>query len=480
MRARSAVLAGLLTAVAFIPAPVRAYGMTDFYNEAGLYANVTGPGAYRGQTMGLFTGGSMFVRAPQRTYQLAGVAGPNLKAGCGGIDLFAGSFSFINEAQFVALLKNIGQNALGYFFQLALKSMAPEIAVTIEWLQDQAQKINALNVNSCQAARSVVDGTVGRYMQADEERARNWRVTLGDFSDRIGSWVNTTTNTQIYDAQARAKSSIPGIQPPAGQGFSNQIPTGNFTWKALSHPALGLNTLQKRQLMTLIGTVIYVPPANDQESPRLIVRPGHHKLLHYIGNVATGEASLEFYRCLDGYGDDQCLQVDLDAAAMYPSFGSIVQDRLRAVANNILARTPQTAADIAFVNVSDLPVYRMMSVAAFSSLPGLSDTLIDTYKDLIAAKYAAAFVKRGIDTVRQAVTVHAANGTAFEDEQLARLDTRMRELEQEVRDEVRSLYQNAAKNTAIAEDLLRMERTLHAHMPSVLSENLKFARPGRP
>ena len=103
--------------------------------------------------MGLFTGGSMFVRAPQRTYQLASVAGPNLKAGCGGIDLFAGSFSFINEAQFVALLKNIGQNALGYFFQLALKSMAPEIAVTIEWLQDQAQKINALNVNSCQAAR---------------------------------------------------------------------------------------------------------------------------------------------------------------------------------------------------------------------------------------------------------------------------------------------------------------------------------------
>jgi conjugative transfer pilus assembly protein TraH len=67
--------------------------------------------------------------------------------GCGGIDLFAGSFSFINEAQFVALLKNIGQNALGYFFQLALKSMAPEIAVTLEWLQDQAQKINALNVN---------------------------------------------------------------------------------------------------------------------------------------------------------------------------------------------------------------------------------------------------------------------------------------------------------------------------------------------
>jgi conjugative transfer pilus assembly protein TraH len=214
--------------------------------------------------------------------------------------------------------------------------MAPEIAVTIEWLQDQAQKLNALNINSCQAARSLVDGTVGRYMQADEERARNWRVTLGDFSDRIGSWVNTTTNAQIYDAQNRAKSSIPGIQPPAGQNFSNQIPLGNFTWKALSNPALGLDTLQKRQLMTLIGTAIYLPPASDQESPRLLVKPGHLKLADFIGKSATGEASLEFYRCLDGYGDDQCLQVDLDAPAIYPSFSSIVQERLRAIANNII------------------------------------------------------------------------------------------------------------------------------------------------
>src|SRR5262245_1762640 len=114
MRTRN-LFSALVTVAAGRRLPALGYGMPDLYTEAGLYANVTGPGAYRGQTMGLLTGGSMFVRAPQRTYQLASVAGPNLKAGCGGIDLFAGSFSFINEAQFVALLKNIGQNALGYF-----------------------------------------------------------------------------------------------------------------------------------------------------------------------------------------------------------------------------------------------------------------------------------------------------------------------------------------------------------------------------
>jgi len=477
MTARSVVFSLAVAVTAFAPGVSQGYGMLDFYNEAGVYANVTGPGAYRGQTMGLFTGGNMFVRVPQKTFQLAAVAGPNLKAGCGGIDLFAGSFSFINEAQFVALLKNIGQNALGYFFQLALKSMAPEIAVTLEWLQDQAQKMNALNINSCNAARGLVDGTVGRYFHADEERAKNWRVTLGDFSDRVGSWVNTTTNFDIYDAQSRAKKDIPGIQPPPGQGFSNQIPIGNFTWKALSNPVLGVDTLQKRQLMTLIGTAIYLPPGNDQESPRLIVKPGHLKLADFIGKSATGEASLEFYRCLDGYSDDQCLQVELDTPASYPSFSSIVQERLRAIANNIVSRVPQTPADMTFVNVTDLPVYRMMSIGAFSSLPGITDSLIDTYKELIAAKYAQAFIRRGVDTLRQAITAHAANGTAFDQEQLERLDARMRELEQESRDEIRTLYHQAAKNTAIAEELLRMERTLHAYVPSVLSENLKFSRP---
>ena len=111
MGIRKSLVVCVLGAAALGPAASHGYGMTDFYNEAGVYANITGPGAYRGQTMGLFTGGNMFVRVPQRTYQLASVAGPNLKAGCGGIDLFAGSFSYINEAQFVALLKNTLQVA---------------------------------------------------------------------------------------------------------------------------------------------------------------------------------------------------------------------------------------------------------------------------------------------------------------------------------------------------------------------------------
>jgi conjugative transfer pilus assembly protein TraH len=76
--------------------------MQDWFNDIGAYGNVTGPNAYRGQTMNLYTGGSLYMRTPVRNYQLASIAPPSFTAGCGGIDLFAGSFSFINKEQFVA------------------------------------------------------------------------------------------------------------------------------------------------------------------------------------------------------------------------------------------------------------------------------------------------------------------------------------------------------------------------------------------
>jgi len=73
---------------------------------------------------------------------------PGYRSGCGGIDLFMGGFSFINSDQLIALMKNIMNNAKGYAFTLALESATPQLANVIKFLQEQAAKINAMNVNS--------------------------------------------------------------------------------------------------------------------------------------------------------------------------------------------------------------------------------------------------------------------------------------------------------------------------------------------
>src|SRR4051812_36952366 len=65
----------------------------QMFNNLGTVGNYTTPGAFRGQTYNTYTGGSLFIRSPNKVYQLATTQFPYAKAGCGGIDVFGGSFS---------------------------------------------------------------------------------------------------------------------------------------------------------------------------------------------------------------------------------------------------------------------------------------------------------------------------------------------------------------------------------------------------
>ena len=91
----------------------------------GTMTNVTAPTAHLGQRRGVITGGSLVARNGITNTNLVSFVPPSFSAGCGGIDLFAGSFSFINFNQFVQLLRNVAGNASGYAFQLAVGAMCP-------------------------------------------------------------------------------------------------------------------------------------------------------------------------------------------------------------------------------------------------------------------------------------------------------------------------------------------------------------------
>ena len=71
--------------------------MNRFWQGAAV--NTTGPTAFQGQASGHWTLGNLYLRAPVRSEQIATVSLPSFRAGCGGIDAFAGAFSFINSDQ---------------------------------------------------------------------------------------------------------------------------------------------------------------------------------------------------------------------------------------------------------------------------------------------------------------------------------------------------------------------------------------------
>lgn len=174
------VLAGAALLLVAATASAQAW-MEDFYSGATL--NVTGAGAYRTQASNIYAGGGAVLRMPNRNYTLFQVTPPTLKAGCGGIDAWLGSFGFINKDQFIQLLRNVGQNALGALFMTAIESLSPELAGVLKYLQDQAAKMNNLTVNSCQLGSQLASSLTTDWMKERSHEAENIRRQLNVSTD---------------------------------------------------------------------------------------------------------------------------------------------------------------------------------------------------------------------------------------------------------------------------------------------------------
>ena len=85
-----------IAAASMVASPVAANvgdSMDRFMDDMGAAANVTGPSAFEGQSAGYYSLGNVWTRFPQKTTNIANLQLPRARAGCGGIDIFAGSFS---------------------------------------------------------------------------------------------------------------------------------------------------------------------------------------------------------------------------------------------------------------------------------------------------------------------------------------------------------------------------------------------------
>lgn len=128
--------------------------------------NSTSGGSYETQRRGVITGGNLAIRNKLSNPDLVSFVPPNVKAGCGGIDMFGGSFSYVNGEQFTQLMRGIAQAAVGYAFSLAIEGMCPTCAQVITKLQNDVKFINGLMKDSCESAKFLVDSTIGPSIKA--------------------------------------------------------------------------------------------------------------------------------------------------------------------------------------------------------------------------------------------------------------------------------------------------------------------------
>ena len=81
--------------MAIMPSKEASAGLKEALNDM-FVTTSTSPQAYNSQRLMGVYGGSMSLRAPGKGINIVQFAPPRIDAGCGGIDIFFGSFSFIN------------------------------------------------------------------------------------------------------------------------------------------------------------------------------------------------------------------------------------------------------------------------------------------------------------------------------------------------------------------------------------------------
>lgn len=355
--------------------------MTSFFNSMGFDANVTPGGAYQGQTAGYYTGGSVFARTPVRNYNLASIQFPSYRAGCGGIDLFTGGFSFINSDQLVAMMKNIGSNAVGLAFQIALSTISPKLSQKLQDFQDMANKINNTNLNSCSAAADLLSGIVPKTKQSQASLCQAMGNSTGYFSDYAQAREECGSGGQTSSVTAAAQNN---------PQWKDMLATGNIAWRALtkvvgpSGGTLNDSDVQLAEMMmSLTGTIIMQPPADDnspvdpQMKPPTIQTDADLKSFLYGGSITI-------YQC-DTTTEFGCLSPTTTTVTLNQNtaFAARVKSMLDDIVTRMQTDHALSGEELALLNDTSMPIYKMLNVAVAYS-PSSAQSWADNYSEMIS------------------------------------------------------------------------------------------------
>jgi conjugative transfer pilus assembly protein TraH len=464
---RAVVVALCCSALSVGPAPLRAGDLNtevnNMFNSLGAIGNYTAPGAFRGQTFNTYTGGSLFMRAPNKVYQLAAIQFPSARAGCGGIDVFGGSFSHISAAEFKNMLRNITAALPGIAFQLALESVSPLLGGLTKWAKGLETWINNARINSCETAKAIVSTAAEAAGFSSQEACSDLAIEMGLETDRDAARRRCATDRPSILASARSSGDA---------NIRNKAPfVGNLTWKALQRTGTYLDDQERELIMSIVGTVIFYPEdaARDPEP----VAPTITSISQLLYGQAAGTGTNVTQHLLRCNNYTECDVVTLNTSYTHTPFTARVETMMRSIADKIATRTaiPNNSAEVGFVNQTTEPVYKMLSIGATIPGSGLSDSLIAQYRDVIAADYAYVFLERNLRVGMAALDKdYTLQQTQRDRANLVR--QRAQAMLLQLSQEKNLLYQKVGSFRAVSSHLEQLERQLRSSMPQHVMDML--------
>ncbi len=391
---RAAAGAALLSVLAVFPARADVLSeMESFWRGAAV--NVTAPTAFDGQASGYWTLGNLYLRAPSRAEPVASIGLPSFRAGCGGVDAFAGAFSFVDSDQLVAFGRAVAQNATGFAFELALETISPVVAETLSKLRALATWVNSRNLQSCETAQALVGAAWARNDRAGEAVCAAVGASQGVFADYAAA-------RHGCGAGGRRNSTLAAAAGP----LAAQAPVNvNLAWRALrASPFFSADDELAEFAMSISGTVVVAAPATDGDpaGPEVkILRPLALDR-RVVEVLMEGGGDLPIYRC---GGDADCLDPAPGRVAVPAGrgFRTRVAGLLARLAESVRADVPPPPEALGLANLTSIPVYRVVNAAA-----AYRGAVVDAELDSLAEAVALDLLSVWIADLHRAVETRAA------------------------------------------------------------------------
>ncbi|WDT77967.1 MAG: conjugal transfer protein TraH (plasmid) [Candidatus Manganitrophus sp.] len=339
--------------------------MQEFLDNA--IIEVENPTAVQSQERNFLWGGGLHLRTPNMVFQPFQVTPPRLKAGCGGIDITFGGFSYFNQEHLVDFLEQVIAAAPAFAFNVALATVCEQCETAATTLTSLANSINGLNMTSCQAAQ-VLGGATGQLVG----NTINERIIGGQESSWLRGVNESLSSANRFVQDFEQTLTAAGCDPanPACVHYNFRQP---LLTRALADTYFNDGPTEYF-LRYLIGDVIPIFPADLSQSRGItpMVLPE---------SALGGDFSALISQWIWGSNPGECTQVSVDLpgyqiVASVPTpvtvtlqtLCSRVGVRMDSIFDKLVNRQVLVSDDLQFLNAFRMPLYKLINLLSIQPL----------------------------------------------------------------------------------------------------------------
>lgn len=353
-------------------------------------------------------------------------------------------------------MRQIMGNMGSYGFMLALESLSPEIYNVMNELNALAQKINGLNINTCEAAATALGGMLPQSDATSKHLCQAMGSSYGGLSD----W---TAARHQCGVGGQRSSILDSNHEGVRDTFKDQF---NLVWQAIQkNTFLSSNKNLAELFMTLAGTLIVKREGEGYQTVHLKSRAIDQQ---FIKAIVQG-GNIQLYNC---GADEKCLNPTLGTAeAISANAGSLigrVQTMLTAIVEKIYNDTALTQAEQGFLTGTTLPVYKILNVLT-AYKKGHAPIEINSYAELIALDILNHFLLEVLDIVEESIS-HLRKAQVS-DAAIREYLTSLQQVRLLIVNERESAMAHMNATLAMIKSVQMVEKQLHVYLGTVSNAN---------